>query len=91
MIRFLFKQPQPRRFNYKPRFYDERKEQLNARIEAVRKEMDMEGGASSHEAMRSRLHSAWRVKSTQQARAKSNKNIFIIAGLLAFIAYLLLY
>jgi hypothetical protein len=91
MIRFLFKQSQPKRFDFKPRYYNERKEQLNARVEAIRKEMELESGQSSSEAMRSRINDAWRTRSHNQIRSKSNLNVLIIAALLVVIAYLLLY
>ncbi|MBT7688034.1 MAG: hypothetical protein HN618_06205, partial [Flavobacteriales bacterium] len=46
MIKFLFKQPKPRQFDLKPRFYNERKEYIQARSEAIEWEMN----ASSTEA-----------------------------------------
>ena len=91
MIRFLFKQPRPRRFHFKPRFYDERKEQLNARVEAIRREVEFEQGQSSEAVMRSRLQSAWRTKSGVQTKRRSNTTVLIISVLLAVIAYLVLY
>jgi len=91
MIRFLFKQPQPRRFEYKPRFYNERKEQLNARIEAIKRETESANGSSSEEVLRSRISHARRSNSSRQARSKSNKNVLIIVALLSVIAYLLLF
>ena len=91
MIRFIFKQPQPKRFEYKPRFYNERKERLEARVEAIRKEMEVQSGQSSQEALRSRMRTAWSDRSGATQRRQSNKTIFIITGLLAVIAYLLLY
>jgi hypothetical protein len=36
----LFKTDQPRQFNFTPRFYDERKEELNNRVESIKKETD---------------------------------------------------
>jgi hypothetical protein len=90
MIRFLFKQPKPRRFEYKPRFYDERKERLQARVEAIRKETENEQGASGGEVLRSRMQSAWRSDDRKSAVRKSNRSVLIIAGLLVIIAYLLL-
>ena len=90
MIKFLFKQPKPRRFEYKPRFYDERKERLQARVEAIRRETENEEGASSPEVLRSRMQSAWRSDERRSAVRKSNRSVFIIAGLLVIIAYLLL-
>lgn len=91
MIRFLFKQPKPKRFDFQPRFYNERKEQLQARIEAVRREAEADSGPSSEGAMRSRMQSAWRSGAGERGRRRSNRTVFIIASLLAVIAYLLLY
>jgi hypothetical protein len=91
MIRFLFKQPQPRRFEYKPRFYNERKEQLNARIEAIKRDTESDSGASSEEVLRNRIGHAWRSNSSRQVKSKSNKNILIIVALLSVIAYLVLF
>jgi len=36
----LFKTDQPKQFNYIPRFYDERKEELKNRVESIQKEAD---------------------------------------------------
>jgi len=91
MIRFLFKQPQPRRFEYKPRFYNERREQLNARVEAIKRETDSSSSASSEEALRSRIGHAWKSTSNRQSRSKSNKNVLIIVMLLSVISYLVLF
>jgi len=91
MMKFLFKQPKPRQFDYKPRFYNERKERLQARVEAIRKEQEGKEGASSAEALRSRMQSAWRSDERRTAVKRSNRSVFIIVGLLVIIAYLVLY
>lgn len=90
MIRFLFKQPQPRRFEFKPRFYNETREFLDSRRAAVKREMNM-AGETSHggELLRGTLRSAWRTKTTRQARVRSNRNVAIIALALFLVAYLL--
>jgi len=36
----LFKTDQPRQFNFTPRFYDERKEELKNRVESIKKETE---------------------------------------------------
>ena len=36
----LFKTDKPKQFNYIPRFYDERKEELKSRVESIQKEAD---------------------------------------------------
>lgn len=41
MGRFI-KLPQHRRFEFKPRFYDERKEELDQRIQRIKEEVELE-------------------------------------------------
>lgn len=91
-MRFLFKQPRPRQFEFKPRFYDERKERLKARIESVQKEAVSQerAQATSSEGLRLRMQSAWRSDDRRTTIRKSNRSVFLIAGLLVIIAYLLL-
>lgn len=90
MIRFLFKQPQPRRFEFKPRFYNETREFLDSRRAAVKREMDM-ASETGHggELLRGTLRSAWRTKTHRRVRVRSNRNVAIIALVLFLVAYLL--
>lgn len=90
MVRFLFKQAKPKRFDYKPRFYSERKEFLKARIERVQREGDDANGAGSEAALRSRMGDAWRNKALRKDKAGSNRMVAMITALLALVAYLLL-
>jgi preprotein translocase subunit Sec63 len=83
MMRFLFKQPQAKRFDFKPRYYNETKERLNARVEAIKREMEVEG-------LRSRMQNNWRREDVKKANRSSNRNVFIIVGILVIIAFLIL-
>lgn len=89
-MRFLFKQPQPKRFDFIPRYYNETKERLSARVEAIKREMEVDDAAPGSEGLRSRMQNNWRREDVKSANKTSNRNVFIIAGLLVVIAYLLL-
>lgn len=91
-MRFLFKQSRPRQFDFKPRFYDERKERLKARIASAQQETPDSHHEQSKdpEILRMRMQSAWRSDDRRTTIRKSNRSVFIIAGLLVIIAYLLL-
>lgn len=91
MIRFLFKQPKPRQFELKPRFYNERKEYIEARTEAIRREKDAASTEAGGEAFRSRLARSWKENSGRQERSRSNRTVVIFAVLLFALAYYLLY
>lgn len=90
MIRFIFKQPQHRRFDFKPRFYNESKERLEARVEAIKREMELEDAEHTELGLRSRMQSSWKKQDVKKSQQSSNRNVFIIAGLLFIIAYLVL-
>ena len=90
MIRFLFKQPQPKRLSYRPRYFDETKEYLEARKAAIRQELDREQSGDGGEGFRSRLSHSWRAKQNRKAATSSNRNVLIIAAILAAIAYYLI-
>lgn len=89
MIRFLFKVNQPKRFQFKPRFYDETKEYIANREAAIRKEMQMDADAGASD-LRSRMEKAWSSKSRRQEFKRSNRNILLIAAVLFVLVYLFL-
>ncbi len=91
MIKFLFKQPKPRQFDLKPRFYNERKEYIQARSEAIEWEMNASSTEAGGEVFRSRITRSWNDQSFRKSRLKSNKMVIIIAGFLFLLAYFLLY
>ncbi|MEZ4722894.1 MAG: hypothetical protein R2813_13555 [Flavobacteriales bacterium] len=90
MIRFLFKQNQPKRFQFKPRYYDETNEYLRAREAAIRHELE---GTAEHggDVLRSRMSQSWRSSHRKMDTRKSNRNVLLIVAVLAAIAYFLLY
>ncbi len=91
MIRFLFKQPQPRRFKYQPRHYDETKEYLESRKAAIRRQLDTGKTTYSPEQLRGQLNHRWRAQQNKKINTASNKRVLIIVAVLAAIAYYLLF
>jgi hypothetical protein len=91
MIRFLFKQPQPRRFQYRPRHFDETKQYLEAREKTIKREIELEKEGYSAEGFRSQLNHQWRSKQNRKESATSNRNVLIIVALLAAVAYYFLF
>jgi hypothetical protein len=89
MIRFLFKQNQPKRYNYKPRFYDETREYLESRKAIIRQQMEHET-ETERDALRSELHHSWRLRQNAQSTRKSNINVLIIILILSLVAFFLL-
>ena len=90
MLRFFFKLPRHKRFDFKPRFYDADREALNMRIKAIQSEL---GAAEEYDrdALRGRLSHSWRTNTNRSAVRKSNRNVIVIAFLLFVVAYLVLY
>ena len=90
MIRFLFRQNQPKRFEFKPRYYNPMKEELDARVEAIKREMELENSAYSNRELRSRMQHSWQRPTRKETIKTSNFRVIAIAGILLLIAYLLL-
>ncbi len=84
----LFKTKHPRGFNFQPRYYDERKERLEKLRRAAEKEVELE--QSERTLKKGELQSAWRKNQVNYHQKRSNTRIFLIAGVLAVIFYLLL-
>lgn len=76
----FFKKPVHQKFDYKPRYYDPVKEDLEARLAAHR-----EGGGSS-EQVKSRISSGFRRKSRSSSTVNRRSNIRLIAILVALVA-----
>lgn len=52
----LFQTPKPKRFTYKPRYYDEEKD----RLERKKAEMGLDSNISHHESLRLQMSKKWR-------------------------------
>lgn len=68
----MFKTPNPKRFTYKPRYYDERKERLEQR----KAELGLDSSLSSQEGLRLRMRRKWRSNEGDAGRSRLSKVIF---------------
>lgn len=85
----LFKQNRSKTFDFKPRYYDERKE----RLESLRRKYSGEQNGEDHykkAQLRDRMTSEWRsAKPVKQG--SSNVMLLVIIGILTLLAYLIFY
>lgn len=94
-ITFL-KQRKPKRFNFKPRYYEPKKEEFNARVESIEREVAREkkltekfGGEEQYRAkMRRVTNDAINLRRSQNK--KSNMRILLVAGILIAFFYIYL-
>ena len=87
----FFRSQKPKQFNFKPRYYDERKEKIDEIIERNKSE-----NVSDAEAMKSRIKAGFKTRGIidrnfeSDARRKSNRTLFITMVVLILLTYLLL-
>lgn len=85
----MFKTPAHRRFEFKSRYYDADAE---ARLERLQK-LKAEAGAGGSEVLQNKIREGFRrhrSKTGPASHKQSNFRIFIIAGILAALTYLIL-
>lgn len=85
----FFKSRQPKRFQFKPRYYDEAKERIEQKRKEARLEIERKRNSDSTLTQGS-FKEAWRKNKLTSERKKSNNRVLLIAGLLAIVFYLLL-
>lgn len=88
----IFHIPKNKKFNYKPRFYDEQKEDLENRIEQIKREMgksDMPIDETYKPNIKGRFRSTSR--RTSEDKQKSNLRLIFILFLLALLAYFMFF
>ena len=88
-IRFFYL-PKGRQYNYKPRFYDERKEELEKRKRRIDRELGLDE-ASQGDVYVPRIKGEMRkhLKVRKKARKASSTRMLIILAVLLLITYLL--
>ena len=80
----LFRTPQPKRFNYAPRYWDERKEE----IENIRKRYADSGETTSGEKARLMIAGRWRRRVDHSTRKKSSAlTLLVYLLLIALLAW----
>lgn len=88
----IFHIPKNKKFSYKPRFYDEQKEDLENRIEQIKREMgksDNKGDKPYTPNIKGRMRGNSR--RSQEDRQKSNMRLIFIFIILALIAYFMFF
>ena len=82
---------EPRRFEYKPRFYDKRKEELEKRRKDIEREVAREKRLSEthKEEFRERITETWSRRRIRRQQANSNIRLVVILAALALLAYYL--
>jgi hypothetical protein len=90
----LFKGRAPKGFDMTPRFYDERKEDLERRIRLKKKELELEDKLLSQvdendrEVIRERIRNEWKTIGRDQS---SSNNPFLIRIAIGGVLFLILY
>ena len=85
----FFSQNQHKRFDYSPRYYDERKERLE---EMKKKYQDTDAsGKFSSQNMRLRINSEWRQSSSKKGSRGTSLRLVVIIMALFLISYLILF
>ncbi len=84
----FFKTPKNKKYNYRPLFYDQKKEEREKRMKSA-----LEQGDDNYEhALRERIQARWKRSSPVKDRKASNQRliiIFVVIGLLFYLAFLL--
>ena len=92
MVRFFYT-PKNKKFNFKPRYYDEQKEDLEKRVEQIKREMgisDDDPNKPYVSTIRKGQMRGYLKKTTKQKRQSSSR-LLIILIVLIIIVYFLLY
>ena len=88
-IKFLHT-PRNKRFDYKPRYYDEQKEELEERIKKIKREMGVDENDSKHYIpnIKGQMRGSYS-KNLQQKRKSTTRLVVILIALLALVYFLL--
>lgn len=87
MISSIFKTSKNKRFNFKPRYYDEAKAELDARLKSIKKDIELQ---EKNQIQKGLLQSNWRRNKLIKEQKKSNNRLVIIIGVLLLVAYWIL-
>jgi capsular polysaccharide biosynthesis protein len=85
----FFKTPRHKQFTYRPRYYDEQKEDLQRRVEAAQQEVRGEK-EYTREALRTRIDFRAQSKLASRPDFMTNLRVLFIAGIIVGIIYLLI-
>ena len=83
----FFKTPRHQKFEYKPRYWDPEKEELNRRIEAAKRENKDPDAIKSRISSGMRRHYKYGSRSNSRGSKKSTIRLFVIIGFLLLFTY----
>ena len=91
-VRFLYT-PKSKRFNFKPRYYNEQKEELENRVRDIKKEMGVEDLEDADKPYVSNIKGQMRgyIKKNVKQEKQSNIRLVLIIAVLLTAAYFLLF
>lgn len=82
----LFELPNHKRYNYKPRFYNEQAELRKRRQEILKREHDLDNGTGERQSLVKKQMGNY-IKMARKTRKKSNLRVFIILIILLLLSY----
>ena len=83
----FFKTPKNKQFNYRPLYYDPKKEEREKRLKSA-----YETGKDDYEqALRDRIQMRWKRTSGNRDRQASNRRLVIILAVIFLVAYYLFF
>lgn len=83
----FFKTPKNKSFNYRPVYYDQKKEEREKRHKALSKD-DPDAYAES---LRDRLNTRWKRSAEAKSRKASNQRLFVILLIMFVLLYLIFF
>ena len=87
----FFRIREPKRFAYKPRYYDEQKEDLEQRIKQIEKEMGVENGEAYVPRIRKGQMGNLYRRRRKKLQRQSNIRLLVIFIILIFISWYLFF
>ncbi len=86
----FFKTPKNKPFNYKPVYYDARKEALEKLSKTAYSEAK-EDNKNYEEVLRDRMRLRWKRSTQPKSRIAAKSRLFVIMAVLFLLAYLIIY
>lgn len=86
----FFYRPKPKKFEFKPRYYDKNKEERENREKRIKKEIENEAKeGKNYVSLESELHKKWKRNDRDKLKQKSIRRAIIYILLLLMILYVM--
>jgi hypothetical protein len=91
IISLFTKAPQHQRFNYKPRYYDPTKEEMQERVQRIQQEIDRERGlkTETQEGYRSRIAGSFQAARKRSKPTQEKQSMLMRFGIVLFMVLFL--